>query len=793
MHRAHRSSLFRRLFLASAFVSVASPYFVLAQPKADPTPAKPAVRREPPPSASSVQSAIDRAKARLYALQKPDGTWENLPAPDPAGNDGGNVNGTQWGGLTSIALYALLAAGENPNDARLEKAIEFLRNDTKMTGLYAVAMRAQVWSYMPDTPENKRVIARDGSLLLNAINRTGAARGLYRYHTRPENDWDNSASQIGVLGVWALSEKGFEPSNEYWQIVDAAWRSNQRNGGWAYDLRATRAGEIVPTMTAAGVATLFLTQDFLHASEGLACRGNLSNKSIEDGLAWMGSNLDQLFKDENRNNLYAWYGVERIGVASGYKYLGPHDWYSRGAGRLLSIQNEQGGWDYAPGGEIPGTSFALLFLVRGRAPVVMNKLDYNIEPLKAAANAGQKVREGNWNERPRDVANVVRFISRQTERTLNWQITDLSGDVSELLDSSILYISGNQPLNFTPDEEAKLKSFLEQGGLILANADCSTQPFTKSVRELGKKLFPAYDFRELPEDHPIYTRQQFPRSKWKQKQAVLSLGNDVRELIVLFPNGDPARVWQLNDVAKEPPFQFMADLYLYTVDKTYARTKGESYLLTPRADSAATRDLRIARIQYPGNWNPEPAGWTRFATHMLNNRKVGVKTEAVELSPGKLKGYQLAHLTGTKALKLDDAQLAELKEFVNNGGTLLVEAAGGRDDFSVSLEDQLAKTFGDGIKDMAKPDNPLYTVGGAPVEFSYRSFVRTVLAGSETKTGRLHILQIPGKGTVIFSREDLSAGLVGNPIDGIYGYSPNTALDLVTNIALWALGDRPAK
>jgi hypothetical protein len=43
---------------------------------------------------------------------------------------------------------------------------------------------------------------------------------------------------------------------------------------------------------------------------------------------------------------------------------------------------------------------------------------------------------------------------------------------------------------------------------------------------------------------------------------------------------------------------------------------------------------------------------------------------------------------------------------------------------------------------------------------------------------------------VFFSREDLTAGLVGQAVDGVYGYSPETALDLATRIALYSLGDR---
>ena len=41
---------------------------------------------------------------------------------------------------------------------------------------------------------------------------------------------------------------------------------------------------------------------------------------------------------------------------------------------------------------------------------------------------------------------------------------------------------------------------------------------------------------------------------------------------------------------------------------------------------------------------------------------------------------------------------------------------------------------------------------------------------------------------VFFSREDLSAGLVGNDVDGILGYTPDTATAIMRNVLLYAAG-----
>ena len=77
-------------------------------------------------------------------------------------------------------------------------------------------------------------------------------------------------------------------------------------------------------MTAAGVATLFITQDQLHSAEFLRCHGNATDDNIERGLKWIGDNFASVLTSRP---IYCLYGVERIGVASGRKYLGDHNWY----------------------------------------------------------------------------------------------------------------------------------------------------------------------------------------------------------------------------------------------------------------------------------------------------------------------------------------------------------------------------------------------------------------------------------------------------------------------------------
>jgi hypothetical protein len=172
---------------------------------------------------------------------------------------------------------------------------------------------------------------------------------------------------------------------------------------------------------------------------------------------------------------------------------------------------------------------------------------------------------------------------------------------------------------------------------------------------------------------------------------------------------------------------------------------------------------------------------------MLNDNKVELKTEVVKLGSGKLKNYKIAHLTGTTQYKLDDAQRKEIKAFIDAGGTLIIDAAGGNAQFAQSTEDELATIFGADAKTISEPlpsDSPVYRAAGAAPEIAWRNFSRATVGN--LKGGRLRGLKIKDRIAVIYSPEDLSVGLVGQPIDGINGYEPKTASALMANALLFA-------
>jgi hypothetical protein len=756
----------------------------------------------PVPAATTheVEQALSGAKKYLYS-QNRGGSWESSHAQEPRSRD--KLTGSQWGGQTALAVYALLAAGENPNnEPKLASAIEFLKK-AKVSGTYALGVRCHVWLLLPQTPEVKSLLRRDAAALQVMMKTQGVAKGFYDYDARGTS-YSLSRSQYAVLGMWGAALGGVEIPQDYWRKVDAAWTAAQEpEGGWRYQ-KGGRGYPVTPGITAAGVATLLIAQEQLMTDAGAQCNGNPATSAVDRGLAWLDQHFDLVASEDTFEREYPFatlYAVERVGVASGLKYFGQHDWYQKGGDYLVKRQNGDGSWKAKDSyfGAVPDTCFGILFLARGRAPLMMNKLQHGeqqepaapgaTQPKPDALTALQKLKEKpvDWNQRPRDVANLARWVSTVAERDVNWQVLGPTATLRDFYDAPILYLSGTQPLKLADEVKAKLRQYVEGGGMVLGNADCGGKAFAASFQKLGNELFPRYEFRELPADHVLYANAVFPRTKWKNKPSILGLSNGVRELMLLLPQADAGRVWQSRVVGgKEEAWQVGADIFFYAAGRKDLRYRGESTYVVENPKAAPTRELAVARIEYSGNWDPEPGGWRRLATLLRNDRRIHVDVVPVKLAAGTLANkFRFAHLTGTATFKLDDAGRAELKRFVESGGTLLVEAAGGSAAFANAADAEVKSLFPDAAPSILPTAHALFTAGDSKLEaVTYRPFAQKLVGN--TKAPRLQALTVRGRAAVFVSREDLSTGLVGTSAEGIIGYSPQSAADLMTRLLLYA-------
>jgi len=722
-----------------------------------------------------IDAAITKAKKFIYSQQK-NGNWELVQARDD-GNSQSPNNG-QFTGRTALALLALINAGESNQDPRIQQGIQFLIK-TPTEGTYALGLRCQLWFILPPSNATRDALLRDAKVLLGSVKTDGHAKGMYDYTPGTGKSYSHSRSQYAVLGMWAASQAGAEVPDNYWHMIEEGWQRNQdKSGGWGYMHPSdSKFIATTPGMTTVGVASLIITQEQLRGPDGVACKGNQTSKAIDDGIAWLGKNMDKFATDKPYERDFPFvtlYAYERVGVASGLRYFGGIDWYEKGSTWAIKKQNADGSWPADISHLVPlvDTSFVTLFLSKGRAPLVISKLAYTDPSGKF----------GKWNQRTRDAANFVRWMGRTIERDLAFQIVDLKASLSDMLESPILYIAGSDALNLTPEDEAKIKAYIEGGGIVFANADCATPAFVTSIKKVAKNIFPDSEFSELPADDPIYT-SYYPRNKWKTKPSVLTLSNGARQQIVLIPQADPAKAWALDDKkGRTEMFELMGDLLLYSVDRQNLRNRGERFYIPDDAKAKALRTIDVVRVKYPGFWDPEPGGWRRLNNLLKITEQTEIATSTAELTKNEFGEKKIAHLTGTYEYKFSDAQCEELKKFVDGGGTLVIDVAGGNSKFATSVETAIATMFPKDKLETLAPDHALFTAGGGEADaIEYRQFARRNGVGKIT-TPRLQGITINNRLAVIYSREDLSVGLVGQEIDGIVGYTPEVSTALMTRI-----------
>jgi hypothetical protein len=703
------------------------------------------------------------------------------------------LNGARQEGEAILAIYALLQCGKAINDPRLDIKSPFMANlvnaikkteDFGRLNTYIRGIRASALS-LYNRKEDKPTLSNDVSFLLKAHRGGAYTYGMPwdngRRRTGSGGDgwdvWDNSNCQYGLLGVWAGAEAGIEIQKGYWQAVADHWRKCQlENGQWDYGFRMARGRmPAMPggratnwgttSMTAAGTASLFVAEEFIQLA-GPYPKPDVGRPPMSDSLAkamqWWNEGDNGV--SVNGQWGYTLYGIERVGLASGYKHVGTHDWYRELAAQAIAKQKDDGSWQES----LVDTSFALLFLSRGRHPILMNKLSY----------------DGFWANRPRDTANLARYAGKRIEREFNWQVVSLAADWTDWLDSPVLYIGGHLPVKFTNEQLDKLRTYVEAGGTIFTHADADSESFNTFAAELANKLFPQYELKALPPDHVLYN----VLFDVKSRPPLKAVHNGARLLMVHSPK-DIARSWQRRDYVRAKEFfDLGVNLFVYAAGKRDFRNRLDIGRVS-LSHAAATMTVPVARVRYPGNWNPEPGAWRQYAGWFKQQTGMALRLNEVllkELSPTDAPG---AHLTGSGPYKFTADECAAIKRYVEGGGVLVIDSCGGGKTFNDLARATLEAVFKDGDLKAVSHGHPLVNTGAAGMEDVSIPQVRVAERERKSAVNMVQMLRAE-KGCVLLTPVDITCGMLGVTAAEVTGYTTPYARSLMKNVIFWTLDGR---
>lgn len=760
-------------------------------------------------TAEQVRKSIERGVDYLKSRQNREkGAWAELPGYP--------------GGVSALVTLALLNSGVAEDDAVIQRSLAYLRTIDKPGLTYCVSLQTMVFCLA--SPEKDRLqITRNVKWLEANQIEEGRRRGAWSYSSE-RGRGDNSNTQFALLALYEAERVGVKVDRRTWTMAREYWLKTQReDGSWGYYDGQPSTG----SMTCAGITSLVITMDRLTegdasvVGDSIHCCGERDDlEPIEKALAWMGSHFSVTSNPVASSNpggvvgsdslLYYLYGMERVGRLAGRRFFIKtsragfpvrYDWYREGAAHLVEMQDTLSGFwvgeGHAEQEPIIGTSFALLFLAKGRRPVLIAKYKHR--------------EDQDWDLHRNGVHNLTRSVEKSWKRDLTWQIIEArAASVEDLLQTPVLFISGRETLFLTEQEKRKLRQYVEAGGFIFAEAcdgnGCNGEAFDESFRALMKELFPESPLRVLPLDHPVW----FAEKKVDPDYLPELYGVDscCRTSVVYCPE-NLSCLWELARQGRDADYPMKVRQHIGSALAlgqnvlAYATNRELEEKLRPRVVAGDTdltvgrHTLRIPKVAHTGGSDDAPnalRNMLRLANQKLQ-LPVSPDTKLIKPTDPRLLEHPILFMHGRRDFRFTAEERSALKAYLERGGFLFADSICASKTFTDAFRREMKAMFPDSPLEPLPGDDPMLTDEFRGFDLS-RVQLRDPLGRDPgdplrarlVKTApRLETLEVNGRTAVVFSPFDISCALENHASLECKGYIKEDAARIAVNVLLFAL------
>jgi hypothetical protein len=770
--------------------------------------AKPA-RAEP--LVEKVRKAIHNGVRYLKAQQQPGGDWEIY-----------QVAAIYRGGCTSLALLALLNSGVSPNDSQVQKGLEYLRK-LHPDFTYVRSLQTMVFVEAGKARDTLRIQENVDWLIKHRVMDGDKLLG-WTYGSAHKSFPDNSNSQYAVLALHAGRTAGARIPREVWESLrDFYIRSQQGNGGWVYSEKFGNLSYL--TMDVAGFTGLIIAgMELNKGREVLRKDGTARNCGVYEPNNEVRRAINRISStftvDLPGRVYYNLYGLERAGRLSGERFLGLHDWYREGCEYLVKQQNQvEGYWPRANGQfdqwPLINTSFALLFLSKGRTPVLISKIVHGDLGKRYTGQA-------DWNNDRNDIKHLVEYASANLfkRQPLAWQAFDayrgyqgwtdsssreekLDAVTSELLQSPIVYFNGHRAPHFTDVEIEILQRYVDNGGFIVVEACCGRKEFDRGFTDekegLVKKLFPDNDLADLEPGHPIYS------AFYKVDSRAFPLQGIKRgcKTVLIYSPTDLSCHWESNNFKEEgktqQAFRLGANIITYATGLEKPVVRGtKQQVVREKTGDVPRNAVKVAQIKYGPDWEPAPNAMRVLMDYMDTETRINVDRNKarVNIDSADIRKYKFLYMHGSKPFAFEDEQLADVRfNLETAGGLLFADACCGSTSFDKSFRKFIKQMFHRDLEPIPVDKEELFSeeLNGEKIdEHNIRCRIKRAegngkAAGFRSMAPALEGIKIDGRWVVIYSRYDIGCALEKHSSPDCLGYDHQSALLLGKAAVLYAL------
>lgn len=763
----------------------------------------------------AVKDAISRGSQYLFKQQAPNGSWtDQFDQPT---------------GVTALVTLALLNSGETAKNPKVAKALDYLYKSDLPRATYAASL--QVMVFCQADPAHYKVKINELARWLEATQvKEGKNKGGWHYGFR--GDGDNSNTQFAMLALHEAERAGVKVSDQTWRLGEQYWIGNEFRqkelGSWGY-FHGGGSG----SMTCAAVASLIIARDHIGTGDAAVLDGRIQccgagkdDEAIAKGLHWLGKKFSVVQNPGSEGwGLYYLYGLERVGRMSGQRFFGEvgnqHDWYREGAEHLLSMHDKFSGyWKGTGAGEnnpVISTALAMLFLSKGRRPVVVSKLQYQDDSR-------------DWDLHRRAIQNLTSRLEKPFKRELSWQSISfvrqdglvgrgkkLSATVADLLESPILFISGSQSLTLDDEQVKLLREYVNQGGFIFAEAcegdGCGRGTFDKDFRALMKKMFPESELRRLPPDHAVWFAEKpvNPKHLPADEQFWLwGLDACCRTSVVYCPRSLSCR-WEVSHPYRELPYpqkvkdeieacvRIGENVIAYATNRQL-KEKLDKPQITPQKkdDNTGRGTLVVPKLNHGGGADDATNALSNLL--MVFEKQLEMKVDSTHRPPmsptdPKLLDYPVVFMHGRRAFTWSAAERKAVKTYLDRGGFLFADSICASKEFADSVRAEMKAIYPEGqfvriptTHQMLSTEYHGFDVTTVTLRDPQLREEGDALTAKLVKTAPLlEGLDLGGRTAVVLSPYDISCALEKGASLECKGYVAQDAARIGANVILFGL------
>jgi hypothetical protein len=338
--------------------------------------------------------------------------------------------------------------------------------------------------------------------------------------------------------------------------------------------------------------------------------------------------------------------------------------------------------------------------------------------------------------------------------------------------------------------------------MIVADSIAGSPYFYEAFKKAMEKAFPELTLRQIPPDHPVYhmmtdvAKVKYPKNVNSDVPALEGLYVFSRIGVLLSRYGlgvgwDDREVPFLRQAAYyDVPSanKIGVNLMAYAVGyANVARESSKPELFGALDEKHPTDEFVFAQIKHEGAWNVHSGGAAALLRRLRANTSVKVSLKRVPVSPGKddLSNYSFLYLTGLDDFSFSPAAVAALRQFLQGGGTLLVNNGLGLRTFDEAARRELKKVLPEAELKPIGLTHPLYSTVFKLTTAEYTPAVQRLKP--DLKAPYLEGITLNGDLKVVYSPFDLEMGWTGLEHPLAKGFEPESAAQLGVNLVMYTM------